>query len=80
MVNNFTNINKMNNNLTPYIAESGVKHNKSIKPHTFTHDVGNSGHGLGQAQNVAGLNLLMESQPSSNWISNYKAACIIFFI
>jgi len=31
---------------------------------TMTYDVGNPGPGLGQAQNVAGLNRLMESQPS----------------
>jgi hypothetical protein len=41
MVNNFTNINKTSNHLSPYITE----HKKET-----TYDVGNSGPDLGQAQ------------------------------
>jgi len=49
MVNNSTNINKANNDLSPQIIE----HKK-----TMTYDR-NPGPGLGQAQIVAGVNRLM---------------------
>ena len=45
--NNFTNINKPNNHISPELTE----HKKGIT----TYDVGNPGSGLGQAQNMEGL-------------------------
>jgi hypothetical protein len=54
MVNNFTDINKTNNQLNSL---------NTIKITTYA--VGNPGPGFGQAKNVAGLNWLMGSQPST---------------
>jgi hypothetical protein len=53
MVNNFTNINKTNNHLSPKL----IVHKKII-----TYDVGDASLGLGQARKVVGLNRLMGSQ------------------
>jgi hypothetical protein len=58
MVINSTNINKMNNHLS---SELNLLNTKK----TTTYDVGNPGPDLGQAQHVAGLNLLRGSQPST---------------
>ena len=48
-VNNFTNINKPNNHISPELAE----HKKG----TTTYDVGNSGSGLGQAHKYGGVRM-----------------------
>jgi hypothetical protein len=58
MVINSTNINKMNNHLS---SELNLLNTKK----TTTYDVGTPGPDLGQAQHVAGLNLLRGSQPST---------------
>jgi len=55
MVNNFANINKTNNHLSPQLVE-----------HTNDHDIWRwkSSPELGQTLNVAGSNRLIGSQPS----------------
>jgi len=58
MVNNFTNINKTNNHLSPSVTE---------QKETMTYDVGNPGPGLRQATQVAELNRLMRSQSAYSW-------------
>ena len=49
-INNFTNINKTDNYLSPQIIEHTQKKTQHM------HGIGNPCFGLGQAQNVAGLN------------------------
>lgn len=65
MVNNLTNINNANNDLSPQLIEH--------KEATINADR-NPGHGYGQAKGVAGLNLLIGFQLSllDNYISNYN--------
>ena len=65
MVNNFTNMNKMNNHISFELNSLNTKK-------TTIYDVGNPGSGLGQVQNVAELNRLMGSQPLpfDNWTSH----------
>jgi hypothetical protein len=58
MIINSTNINKMNNHLS---SELNLLNTKK----TTTYDVGNPGPDLGQAQRVAGLNLLRGFQRST---------------
>jgi hypothetical protein len=51
MVNNFTNINKTNNHLSP----QSIEHKKK----TMIYDVGNPGPSLGQAQQCGGVKPLI---------------------
>jgi hypothetical protein len=67
MVNNSTNMNRMNDHLSPKLAEH-------TKKKTTTYDVENPG--PGQAQNMAGLNRLIISQPPL-MITGYPTAILI---
>ena len=56
MVNNSTNINKMNNHLSPTLTEHKNK--------TTTYDVGNPGTSFGQVQKCGGTKPVNEIPPS----------------
>ena len=65
MVNNFVNINKTNNHLASELSSLNKKK-------TTTHDFGNPGPGLGQAQKCGGVKPVNEIPTLSSWylISN----------
>ena len=80
MINNYTNSNKMNNRPTSYQI-IGTKQ-------TTTYDFWKPGPGLGQANQMTGLNRLTGTQrsPLDNWISNgntykqtIKKTCLFCF-